>query len=109
MSRYDARNEDSRSPGIRTQSPVHGFADVLKRDAREFAGVAEYEFRKLVGATRTLQQRQPAPAKADGYERRPIGRRKPKTNSATDAGRARQDKPDAALQANRKVDRPEQE
>ena len=111
MSRSDARNEDSRRPGIRTQSHDHGFADALKRDAREFAGVAEYEFRKLVGAARTLQQRQPGPTKTDNYERRPIGRRKPKTNSATepDARRARQDKPNAASQSNRKVDRPGQE
>ena len=111
MSRSDARNEDSRSHGTRTQSHGHGFSDALKRDAREFAGVAEYEFRKLVGASRTLQQRQPGPTKTDNYERRPIGRRKPKTNSATepDARRARQDKLSAALQANRKVDQPGQE
>ena len=111
MSRSDARNEDSRSHGTRTQSHGHGFSDALKRDAREFAGVAEYEFRKLVGAARTLQQRQPGPAKADGYERRPIGRRKPKTSSSTepDARRARQDRPNAASQASRKVDQPGQE
>ncbi len=104
MSRSDARIADTRSP-----SPGRDWGAALKRDAREFAGVAEYEFRKLVGASRT--QRQPGLAKADGYERRPLGGRKPKTISGAepDAGRARQDKPDAALQASRKVDRPAEE
>ena len=56
--------------------------DSLRRDAQEFGHVAEYEFRKLVGASRSLMQRQPAPEPAphEGnrsarFERKPIARR----------------------------------
>ena len=84
MSRYDARQTPTRQPEPqRPQSSAAAgrpWTEALRRDAQEFGHVAEYEFRKVVGASRSLIERQPAPepapqkgSRAARFERKPIG------------------------------------
>lgn len=69
MSRSDTRSEDFRSvnPGAGANDARTGVgrylpsADTLKRDARQALNTAEYEFRKLVSASRTA----PSPQETD--------------------------------------------
>jgi hypothetical protein len=86
MSRYDARQTPTPQPEPQRSKPSTSagrpWMDSLRRDAQEFGHVAEYEFRKVVGASRSLIQRQPAaePApqkarRAARFERKPIGGR----------------------------------
>jgi hypothetical protein len=86
MSRYDARQTPTPQPEPqRSQSPASAgrpWMDSFRRDAQEFGHVAEYEFRKVVGASRSLIQREPAPepapqkgSRAARFERKPIARR----------------------------------
>ncbi len=83
MSRYDTRETPTQQP--EPQPPQSSAAagrpwtEALRRDAREFGHTAEYEFRKLVGASRTLVQQKSAPeptsqkeSRAARFERKPI-------------------------------------
>lgn len=53
MSRSDTRDGASRSIQDATGAGRSRVPDALKRDARQFLNSAEYEFRKVVGASRT--------------------------------------------------------
>ena len=86
MSRDDARETPAPQPqSHRPQSSAAAgrpWTEALRRDAQEFGHVAEYEFRKVVGASRSLIERQPAPepaphkgGSAARFERKPIGSR----------------------------------
>lgn len=92
MSRYDARETPGRQPEARQSNPATqprtNWTNALRRDAREFAYVAEYEFRKVIGASRSLIQRQPNPepaqagrGPADRFERKPLGRKPPRAEA----------------------------
>lgn len=54
MSRSDTRNGTSRSIQDTRPTGRSLVPDGLKRDARQFLNSAEYEFRKVVGASRTV-------------------------------------------------------
>lgn len=54
MSRSDTRDDAHRSIREATGTGRHSsLANAVKRDARQFLNTAEYEFRKVVGASRT--------------------------------------------------------
>jgi len=59
MSRSDTRESASRSIQDATGAGRTLVPDALKRDARQFLNSAEYEFRKVVGASRTAPTPQP--------------------------------------------------
>lgn len=59
MSRSDTREGAGRSIQDATGAGRTLVPDALKRDAREFLNSAEYEFRKVVGASRTAPTPQP--------------------------------------------------
>ncbi|MGH9533451.1 MAG: hypothetical protein ACRD2E_01180 [Terriglobales bacterium] len=94
MSRYDARDTAGRQPEVRSSHPAARpaapWSEALKHDARKFAQTAEYELRKLVGASRSTIQRQPPAPPPGRFERRPLGRRKPPPDARL-AGRENRD------------------
>lgn len=83
MSRSDTRSDDIRTlntdagarqgrTGAGRRLSVAGNA--LKRDAREFLNTAEYEFRKVVGASRSMpspHEPDQAPARGTAHGRKP--------------------------------------
>jgi hypothetical protein len=86
MSRYEARETPTRQPEAqRSQASAASgrpWTEALRRDAREFGHTAEYEFRKVVGASRSLVQHKSAPeptsqkgSRAGRFERKPIARK----------------------------------
>lgn len=86
MSRSDLR-EDSGRPLERTsgreagRSPARSqIGAAIKRDAGQFLNTAEYEFRKVVGAPRSLSK-QPAPEQPLPAEIKPRQSQKPKEDS----------------------------
>lgn len=99
MSRYDARETPGRQPEARQSHPATQpgttWTDALRRDTREFAQVAEYEFRKVVGASRSLAQRQPDPnptaqagrGPTDRFERKAINRKPPQAEAQAPTSR----------------------
>lgn len=107
MSCHDARDTVARQPEGRSSRPAARPASpwtaALGRDAREFAQTAEYEFRKLVGASRSTIQQQPRPEAAipDRSERKPLGRRKPPAEAAAEGREGRAAKPGAPNRADK--------
>lgn len=82
MSRSDTRSNDIRAmnggAGARDTRAGAGqrlsAGDALKRDARQFLNTAEYEFRKVVGASRTAprpQEPDHAPARETAARSKP--------------------------------------
>ena len=60
MSRYDARDDTGRSLEQATGTSRFRLGPAIKWDAQQFLNSAEYEFRKVVGAPRTLARSAPA-------------------------------------------------
>lgn len=54
MSRYDLRDETGRPLEQATGASRFRLGPAIKQDAQQFLNSAEYEFRKVVGATHTL-------------------------------------------------------
>ena len=79
MTRSDTRSDDIRNSNLgapmRTSVGRHlPSCEALKRDARQFLNSAEYEFRKVVGASRTAprpQQPDKAPARETAARPKP--------------------------------------
>jgi hypothetical protein len=79
MTRSDTRSDDIRNSNLgaasRTSVGRHlPSGEVLKRDARQFLNTAEYEFRKVVGASRTAprpQEPDQAPARETAARSKP--------------------------------------
>ncbi len=85
MSRSDTRSDDLRdvNAGARSSDSRGGSSrslpssDALKHDARQFLNTAEYEFRKVVGASRTTPTpKEPDQSPADAPARETPTRRK---------------------------------
>jgi hypothetical protein len=75
MSRSDMRDDASRSiQGAARPSRHPSPTDAIKHDARQFLNTAEYEFRKVVGASRSApaaQEPDQAPAREAAPRRKP--------------------------------------
>ena len=110
MSRYDTRETPTQQPEPqRPQSSAAAgrpWTEALRRDAQEFGHVAEYEFRKLVGASRSLMQRQSAPepaphkgSRAARFERKPIGGRPEPERPQPERSQSERPQPEPAREA----------
>lgn len=59
MSRYDVRDDTGRSLEQASGASRFRLGPAIKHDAQQFLNSAEYEFRKVVGAPRTLARSAP--------------------------------------------------